>query len=51
MAVIRTRRPSGDKDTLVKDPYLLHIFSPTKYVSPFDINMAYEAHYDAVIPY
>jgi methylene-tetrahydromethanopterin dehydrogenase len=35
----------------VKDPYLLHIFSPTKYVSPFDINMAYEAHYDAVIPY
>ncbi len=35
----------------MKDPYLLHIFSPTKYVSPFDINMAYEAHYDAVIPY
>jgi methylene-tetrahydromethanopterin dehydrogenase len=35
----------------MKDPYLLHIVSPTKYVSPFDINMAYEAHYDAVIPY
>ncbi|MSR14653.1 MAG: methylenetetrahydromethanopterin dehydrogenase [Gammaproteobacteria bacterium] len=35
----------------MKDPYLLHIFSPTKYVSPFDINMAYEAHYDGVIPY
>jgi methylene-tetrahydromethanopterin dehydrogenase len=35
----------------MKDPYLLHVFSPTKYVSPFDINMAYEAHYDAVIPY
>lgn len=33
------------------NPYLLHIFSPTKYVSPFDINMAYEAHYDDVIPY
>ena len=32
-------------------PYLLHIFSPTKYVSPFDINMAYEANFDAVIPY
>lgn len=35
----------------MKNPYLLHVFSPTKYVSPFDINMAYEAHYDAVIPY
>ena len=32
-------------------PHLLHIFSPTKYVSPFDINMAYEARFDAVIPY
>jgi len=35
----------------VSDPYLLHIFSSTKYVSPFDINMAYEANFDAVIPY
>lgn len=35
----------------MKDPYLLHVFSPTRYVSPFDINMAYEANYDAVIPY
>lgn len=35
----------------MKDPYLLHIFSATKHVSPFDINMAYEARYDAVIPY
>lgn len=32
-------------------PHLLHIFSATKYVSPFDINMAYEAKFDAVIPY
>lgn len=35
----------------MNNPHLLHIFSPTKYVSPFDINMAYEARYDAVIPY
>lgn len=35
----------------MRDPYLLHVFSPTKYVSPFDINMAYEADFDAVIPY
>jgi methylene-tetrahydromethanopterin dehydrogenase len=32
-------------------PHLLHLFSATKYVSPFDINMAYEAKFDAVIPY
>ncbi|HTT08895.1 MAG TPA: NAD(P)-dependent methylenetetrahydromethanopterin dehydrogenase [Gammaproteobacteria bacterium] len=35
----------------MKNPYLLHIFCPTKNVSPFDINMAYEARYDAVIPH
>ncbi len=33
----------------MKDPYLLHVFAPTRYVSPFDINMAYEAHYDLAI--
>ncbi len=32
-------------------PFLLHVISPNKYVSPFDINMAYEANYDDVIPY
>lgn len=35
----------------MKHPYLLHVFSATKYVSPFDINMAYEANFDDVIPY
>ncbi len=35
----------------MKDPYLLHIFSPTKNISPFDVNMAYEADFDGVIPY
>ncbi len=35
----------------MKDPYLLHIFNPTKNVSPFDVNMAYETAYDGVIPY
>ena len=34
-----------------KDPYLLHMFNPTKNVSPFDVNMAYEANFDGVIPY
>jgi methylene-tetrahydromethanopterin dehydrogenase len=35
----------------MKNPYLLHIFNPTKNVSPFDVNMAYEADFDGVIPY
>lgn len=35
----------------MKDPYLLHIFNPTKNVSPFDVNMAYEAEFDGVVPY
>lgn len=35
----------------MKEPYLLHILNPTKNVSPFDVNMAYEADFDAVIPY
>lgn len=32
-------------------PYLLHLFTPTPQASPFDVNMAYDAGYDAVIPY
>lgn len=35
----------------MKDPYLLHMFNPTKNVSPFDVNMAYEATFHGVIPY
>ncbi len=32
-------------------PYLLHMFTPTKNVSPFDVNMAYDAGWTAAIPY
>lgn len=32
-------------------PYILHMFTPSKNVSPFDVNMAYDAGYQAVIPY
>jgi len=32
-------------------PALLHILSPLPHVSPFDITMAYDAGFDAVIPY
>ena len=30
---------------------ILHMFSPQENVSPFDVNMAYDAGYDAIIPY
>jgi methylene-tetrahydromethanopterin dehydrogenase len=32
-------------------PAILHIFSPLPHVSPFDITMAYDAGFDAVVPY
>ena len=35
----------------MEKPYLLHLFTPTPQASPFDVNMAYDAGYTAVIPY
>jgi methylene-tetrahydromethanopterin dehydrogenase len=35
----------------MEKPYLLHLFTPTPQASPFDVNMAYDAGYHAVIPY
>ena len=35
----------------MEKPYILHMFTPSKNVSPFDVNMAYDAGFDAVIPY
>ena len=32
-------------------PYLLHMLTPTKNVSPFDVNMARDAGWDSVMPY
>ncbi|RKT47110.1 NAD(P)-dependent methylenetetrahydromethanopterin dehydrogenase [Thiocapsa rosea] len=32
-------------------PYLLHMFTPARNLSPFDVNMAYDAGWDACIPY
>lgn len=36
---------------MTQRPYLLHLFTPAPQASPFDINMAYDAGYTAVIPY
>lgn len=35
----------------MEKPYLLHFATPGERVSPFDVNMAYDAGWDAVIPY
>ena len=35
----------------MEKPYILHMFTPSKNVSPFDVNMAYDAGYQAVVPY
>ncbi|MEJ2124469.1 MAG: methylenetetrahydromethanopterin dehydrogenase [Alphaproteobacteria bacterium] len=32
-------------------PNILHMVTPQKHVSPFDVNMALDAGYDAVVPY
>jgi methylene-tetrahydromethanopterin dehydrogenase len=32
-------------------PYILHMFTPGKQMSPFDINMAADAGYQLVVPY
>jgi methylene-tetrahydromethanopterin dehydrogenase len=35
----------------MEKPFILHLFTPTDQASPFDVNMAYDAGYDAVVPY
>jgi methylene-tetrahydromethanopterin dehydrogenase len=33
------------------DKHILHMLSPLRHVSPFDVNMALDAGFDAVVPY
>jgi len=35
----------------MEKPFILHMFTPTPNVSPFDVNMAYDAGFDKVMPY
>jgi methylene-tetrahydromethanopterin dehydrogenase len=35
----------------MEKPYILHLFTPMAQASPFDVNMAYDAGYDAVVVY
>jgi len=35
----------------MEKPHILHLLTPMAQASPFDVNMAYDAGYDAVVPY
>ena len=35
----------------VADKHILHMLTPLRHISPFDVNMALDAGYDAAIPY
>jgi methylene-tetrahydromethanopterin dehydrogenase len=35
----------------MEKPHILHLLTPAPQASPFDVNMAYDAGYDAVVPY
>lgn len=35
----------------MENPLILHLFTPAAQASPFDVNMAYDAGYEAVVPY
>jgi methylene-tetrahydromethanopterin dehydrogenase len=35
----------------MEKPFILHMFTPVRQMSPFDINMAYDAGYNHVVPY
>lgn len=35
----------------MEKPFILHMFTPGRNASPFDVNMAYDAGYNAVLPY
>ena len=43
----------ADKDGrgTLADKHILHMLTPLKHMSPFDVNMAVDAGFDAVIPY
>jgi methylene-tetrahydromethanopterin dehydrogenase len=40
-----------NKESGMAEPFILHMISPMKHVSPFDVNMALDAGFDQVIPY
>ena len=35
----------------MEKPYILHMLTPAKNVSPFDVNMALDSGWTAVVPY
>jgi methylene-tetrahydromethanopterin dehydrogenase len=35
----------------MEHPYILHFLTPSRHISPFDVNMALDAGFDSVMPY
>jgi methylene-tetrahydromethanopterin dehydrogenase len=48
---MRRRGARPREEEAVADRNILHMITPLKHVSPFDVNMALDAGYDAVVPY
>jgi methylene-tetrahydromethanopterin dehydrogenase len=36
---------------MTRSPHILHMLTPLKHMSPFDVNMAADAGYDVIVPY
>jgi len=48
---VSARNKNGCKERVVADKNILHMLTPLKHMSPFDVNMALDSGYDAVITY
>ena len=44
------RQPTAGEDAMA-DKHILHMVTPLKHMSPFDVNMALDAGFDAALPY
>lgn len=47
----KKRQEQEGDDDVMPDKNILHMLTPLKHMSPFDVNMALDAGYDAVLPY
>src|SRR6185312_9190159 len=47
----RSQPPDAWGGDAMEAPYILHMLSPLKHVSPFDVNMALDAGFTTAVPY
>src|SRR5262245_61520849 len=46
-----TKAKPGTEERSMEAPFILHMLSPLRHVSPFDVNMALDAGFNTVVPY